>query len=164
MFLSNLALYFYYIWIDPAPLHRYFNGKDHFYTRNATEIGTTTAGVVGKGGYKSEGRACTLSSSPNNGLSPLYRYWNGKDHFYTTNGKEIGTTKIGVVGKFGYKSEGIAGYCYNTWIPTTLPLYRYWNGADHFYTINKAEIGTIVVGKVGKFNYKYEGIACFVRP
>jgi hypothetical protein len=30
------------------------------------------------------------------GNVPLYRYYNGKDHFYTTNSAEIGTKTPGV--------------------------------------------------------------------
>lgn len=39
----------------------------------------------------------------------LYRYYNGRDHFYSTDEKEIGTIKKGEAGKFGYVFEGIAG-------------------------------------------------------
>ena len=38
-----------------------------------------------------------------------------------------------------------------------LKLFRYWNDADHFYTTNPLEIGTDVVGIVGKGKYKCEG-------
>lgn len=37
----------------------------------------------------------------------------GVDHFYTTNPNEIGTTTPGTTGRYGYKSEGIAGKIYN---------------------------------------------------
>ena len=42
------------------PLHRYWKNSvgDHFYTTNATEIGTTTLGQVGNHGYRYEGVVC----------------------------------------------------------------------------------------------------------
>ncbi len=147
-----------------VPFYRYWNNIEHFYTTNAGEIGTKTPGKTGNHGYTSEGIACKLSSSPGTGLVPLYRYFNGVDHFYTTTSSEIGTTKVGAIGKHGYKSEGIAGYCSSTHVSSSIPFYRYWNGVEHFYTTDKSEIGTIVLGKVGKYKYKYDGVACFVKP
>ena len=43
-----------------VPLYRYYKsaGVDHFYTKNAEEIGTTVPGVKGKHGYVSEGVVC----------------------------------------------------------------------------------------------------------
>nr|WP_231503762.1 hypothetical protein [Paenibacillus sp. 1-18] len=38
---------------------------------------------------------------------PLYRYYNGTDHFYTTDFNELGN------GRSGYSLEGIAGYIPN---------------------------------------------------
>ena len=35
-------------------------------------------------------------------MVPFYRYFNGKDHFYTTNGLEIGTVTNGCLGKLNY--------------------------------------------------------------
>ena len=152
------------MFLDLVPFYRYWNGREHFYTSNAAEIGTTTPGKTGNFGYVSEGIACKLSSSQGSGLAPFYRYFNGVDHFYTTAASEIGTTKAGAVGKYGYKSEGIAGYCSSTQVPSSIPFYRYWNGDEHFYTTNRDEIGTIVPGRVGRYNYKSEGVACFVKP
>lgn len=93
---------------------------------------------------------------------PLYRYWQREvsDHFYTTNELEIGTTTPGEV-KNGYKSEGIAGYCYITEVPGTLPLYRYWSSKthDHFYTINPNEIDMTTLQQSG---YIFEEIQCYL--
>ena len=52
----------------------------------------------------------------------------------TTNAREIGTTTAGQTGKYGYKFEGIAGYCYPTKHRGTVRLFRYYNHAlrDHF--------------------------------
>merc|ERR1711976_1061410 len=63
-----------------------------------------------------------LEAAPKEDSIPFYRYYksNGFDHFYTTNPKEIGTTKKGEVGNHGYKSEGIAGYCSREQLPSTI--------------------------------------------
>lgn len=137
-------------------LSRFYNGVDHFYTLDPKEPGI----VPGK--YASEGIACLISTKNGAGLAPLYRYYNRRDHFYTLNASEIGTTTSGAVGKYGYKSEGIAGYCLPSKAIGSIPLYRYYNGVDHFYTTNAQEIGTTTVGAVGKYNYRSEGIACYV--
>ena len=78
-----------------VPLYRYFNGIDHFYTRNYGELG------AGKNGYSFEKVQCKIFSYAQVGTVPLYRYWNGRDHFYTTNAHEIGTNIPGRTGKHG---------------------------------------------------------------
>lgn len=120
----------------------------------------------GANGWASEGVACKLLVYNYPGTLPLYRYWNGKNHFYTTNIGEIGTTIPGSTGKLGYKSEGIVGYCYPNHRTGTIPLHRYYQsaGVDHFYTVNADEIGTHASGQVGLHGYKDEGVACYVFP
>ena len=85
------------------------------------------------------------------------------DYFYTTDSLEIGTTTPGEIGNHGYKSEGIAGYCFPEMMSNTVPLYRYYNSKifNHFYTTNNTEIDTVTAGEHG---YAFEGIACFVLP
>ena len=93
------------------------------------------------------------------GVVPLYRYWNAgiRDHFYTTNFKELRR------GAGGRAYEGIQGYCFKYFLPgLNRPLYRYWNGKDHFYTTNAAETGTTTHGARGKHGYTFEGITCYV--
>ena len=100
------------------------------------------------------------------GTVPFYRYWNGRDHFYTTNIHEIGTAIPGHLGRHGYRSEGITGRIHDTRVWGSVPLYRYFNGrsGDHFYTTNHHEIGTTVPGVTGKHRYKSEGIAGYCFP
>ena len=143
-----------------VPFHRFWNGHDHFYTANESEVETASLH-----GYSPEGVACAIYNQQVSGSVPLYRYWNERDHLYTTNADEIGTTTPGTVGKNGYKSDGIAGYCYPTQVEGTIPLYRYFNraGGDHYYTTDSEEMGTTIHGEVGKDNYQSEGIQCFVR-
>ena len=144
-------------------MYRYWRAagpkSDHFYTANPLEI-------VGRYGYKSEGVTCLIYTSRVAGSVPLYRYYHpvSSDHFYTTNGNEIGTTSPGATGKYGYRSEGIAGYCFPSPRLGTIPLYRYWHPApaDHFYTTNIREIGTATRGRRGRYGYISEGVACYV--
>ena len=153
-----------------APLFRYWNSRvyDHFYTTNWDEIGQVIPGRSGKHGYVSEGITCLLVTRKMSydGPVPLYRYFKAHDHFYTTNVADIGKTIHGQLGKYGYRSEGIVGYCYPKPTENTVPLYRYWkpNKQDHFYTTNPAEIGTTTLGKRGKNGYISEGITCYVLP
>lgn len=137
---------------DPGvPFYRYYHHKivDHFYTTNWKELGN------GKDGWSYEGIQCNIYSSLEPGTVPLFRYWrSGSDHFYTTNLKEIGTSTHGQVGNYGYRSEGVAGYCYPDDRAGVEPLYRFYNERhnDHFYTTTLSE---------GQ-GLKYEGIACYV--
>jgi len=92
----------------------------------------------------------------------VYRYWNGKDHFYTTDSNEIGVTVQGETGKHNYKCEGILGQVYNVEFPYTYPIYRYFNGTEHFYTADADEIGTTEKGQKGKANMTCEGVLGYV--
>lgn len=138
-----------------VPFYRYYNGSDHFYTINAQEIGTIIPGSKGHHNYISEGICCQLYNTKVEGTIELYRYSNGKEHFYTTNSDEIGTVAPGSKGKHNYVSEGVSGYVYPTIHKDTKPLYRYLNGSEHFYTINAEEVK-------GNPNCRFEGIACYV--
>ena len=142
--------------------------SDHFYTTNVNEIGTSFKGLKGLHGYISEGTQCLLYTRRVKGTVPLYRYWKASvgDHFYTTNSQEIATTTPGHKGRYGYISEGIAGYCFPHAVAGTIPLYRYWKGKvnDHFYTTHSGEIGTTIPGHVGRYGYASEGVACYVIP
>jgi len=137
-----------------APFYRYYHSGivNHFYTRNWNELGS------GRYGWAYEGVACNIYPTQVPGTIPLYRYNGNSNHFYTTNINEIGTGTHGTVGKHGYKSEGVAGYCFSTDQGSgTVPLYRFYNsgGVDHFYTTSKSE-GNAATG------WTYEGIQCYV--
>ena len=157
--------------VGMVPLYRYWKSEnaDHFYTKNANEIGTKMSGQRGKHGYVSEGIQCYVYEEQVEHSVPLYRYWKSavSDHFYTTDVKEIGTITPGEIANYGYKSEGIVGYCFPNKKGKTVPLYRYWNprSSDHFYTTNgMQEIGTVTPGETGNGLYISEGVACYVEP
>jgi len=144
-------------------LHRYYNRKivNHFYTANYNEL------KRGNRNWKYEGVQCQISQYWQPETAPLYRYLlPGKDHFYTTNINEIGTSTPGQKGKHGYVSEGVTGYCFYAKKPGTIPLYRYYHGRkqNHFYTTNAKEIGVTRNGRIGRHGYKSEGVACYVYP
>lgn len=86
------------------------------------------------------------------GLVPLYRYYNGKDHFYTSFWGEL------EIGKNGYKYEGIEGHVHNKSEVGTVPIHRYWNGVDHCLTTEYGELGNCTIG------YVYEGIIGYLFP
>ena len=125
---------------------RYYNGGicDHFYTTNWGELGR---GKAGWNYEKTEGR---IYSSRVSGTVPLYRWWNGKDHFYT--GQSLSFRN------HGYTSGGVAGYCFPGDLGSrTIPLYRWYHGGrcnNHFYTTSYTE------GR--RSGYKYEGVVCYV--
>jgi hypothetical protein len=77
-----------------------------------------------------------------------------KDHFYTTSGTEHDNA----VSQFGYLSEGVACYVYQTQIAGTIPFYRLRSPlGDHFYTSAAAERKTLLAEGWGD-----DGIACYL--
>ena len=109
-----------------------------------------------------------MNVAENGGVAPLRRYWKaagkGSDHFYTTNAYEIGTVFPGLVGRHGYRSEGITCLIYTYKVADSIPLYRYFGpNNDHLYTTNAKEIGTTTPGQKGSHGYVSEGVAgyCF---
>ena len=74
---------------------------------------------------------------------------------------EIGTTKVGAVGYYNYVCEGVKFAVFQHNVADTVPFYRYWNGVEHFYTIDANEIGVTTPGVTSKF-YCCEGILGYV--
>ena len=137
--------------------------SDHFYTIDEFMYAR-------ENGYKQERVAFILLNDKVPCSVPLFRYYLNtgsiRDHFYTTAITEIGTATPGKIGKYGYKSEGILGYCFREKQRGTVPLYRYYNPDlfDHFYTTSINEIGTAVHGRKGRYGYISEGVVCYVLP
>ena len=144
-----------------VPFYRYWNGKNHFYTTNKNEIGTTTPGTIGHYNYTFERVECLIHANQVVGSVPLYRYFQYQllDHFYTTDADEIGTTTRDQFGKHGYRSEGVSGYCFPLKKPDTVPLYRYRyiHSFDHLYTTEHTLLGNLK-------KYRPEGVTCYVYP
>lgn len=96
-----------------------------------------------------EGIQCYVMQNQNADHKPLYRAWNGKDHFYTTSKNEYDNLSD------SYQREGIACFIASSQLPDHVPLYRLYNNKtdDHFYTTSKAEKDRAV-----QFNsYRLEG-------
>jgi hypothetical protein len=89
---------------------------------------------------------------------PLFRLLNSKtgDHLYTTSVSE----RDSAIASFGYQSEGIAGYVFDSQAPGTTPLFRLLNPktGDHFYTTSVSERDSAIAS----FGYQSEGITCYV--
>lgn len=92
----------------------------------------------------------------------LFRYYapGSDDHFYTTNGAELGG------GGGGWDYEGVQAYIAPLQQSGTIPLYRYYNGGNskHFYTTNLSELGTCNQGQPAALGYVCEGVAGYVLP
>ena len=163
--------------VGRAPVYQYWTGitnivvgvvgvgENYFYTRYLWEMSNhnirDTLATVGQHGYRYEGIGFYAVYFENEQVT-VYQYWNSDnlDHFYTPSADEIGTTKTGETGAFGYVSEGIAFTLFHYPALGRVPVYRYYNQAsqDHLYTTNVDEIGTVTTGQTGKFDYKCEGI------
>jgi MAC/Perforin domain. len=68
---------------ETVTLHRYYNSKndDHFYTTNSSEVKSGSD-------WAYEGVACKVYTKEMPNTTRLFRFWNGKYHFYTTNPNE----------------------------------------------------------------------------
>jgi len=98
---------------------RFVKGSDHFYTINANEHAENS-------GYRGEGVAFYTLIQQRSGTIPLFRFFNGQLHFYSTDGNE------GL--RAGYHLEGDIGFIYTESKFGTLPIYRYVD-TGHFYCL-----------------------------
>jgi hypothetical protein len=78
---------------------------------------------------------------------PIFQYFNGTDHFYTT------TYALGFL---GYGLQTKQGALCQTQVAGSVPFFQYFNGTDHFYTT------TFAPG--GFFGYQLEQQVGFVFP
>ncbi|MDD4776218.1 MAG: hypothetical protein PHG75_06885, partial [Syntrophomonas sp.] len=80
---------------------------------------------------------------------PLYRCWNGKVHWYTTNLDERNTWLAG-----GFTDEGITCYISPVPLPDTVPLYKCMLYNDMYYATSSAERDAVI----SKYGFSYVGI------
>lgn len=82
----------------------------------------------------------------------LNRYRQGSSYLYTPNWNELQDAY-----NTGWVIENPPGFVFNTQVPGTLPIFRYYRASnvDHLYTMNFNELGT------GRFGYVAEGNAGF---
>lgn len=118
------------------PTYRYYSqtDKDHYYTTNWYNL------RGGKDGFVYENVEFYMYPNQVLGTVPLYQYYSlsDRDHYYTT-----------VSGNYtNFRSEGIAGYVYNRFVPLAniAPVYQYYSLGDrnHFYTITAGNYNNFV--------------------
>jgi Repeat of unknown function (DUF5648) len=134
------------------PLYRLYNppAEDHFYTTDPME----RQRFLAQGNYHSEGTTAWICSEMRSGTKPLYRLYDGTDHFYTTSIEEMERALA-----LGYRREGQVGFVFSSQESNTVPLYRlrHPQTGDHFYTISTVEVAAST--KVG---FVKEGIVGYV--
>ncbi len=156
----------FYVFVTPpwttahVPLYRLFNGVDHFYTTDFLEAARAqvpptpvSSGIEPQGPYHAEGISGFVAVTQEAGTVPLYRLFNGTDHFYTTDLAERNRAE-----GIGYRYERIAGYLRATPANGWVQFNRLYNGTDHFYTANRWE-----VGNAEGANYHVEPSALYIR-
>jgi hypothetical protein len=106
------------------------------------------------GNWIYEGIACYVAGVPQTNLVPLYRAWNGSDHFYTSSENEYKNLPN------SYSKEGIACYVSPASLDGYIPLFRLYKGSidDHLYSTSSEERDAAV-----KQGYKFEEIQCYVK-
>lgn len=146
----------------PVKLYRLVN-KDYLYLPDPAEVQTAQT----KYGYKLEGVAGYVyppnpdgsATPPVDGTSPVYRWNNGTEHFYTADKNEKPS---------GYKLEGIQFFAYAQaadLVGASIPkgygptaFYRLTNGTIHFYTGDTQEL----LSAQKQYKYFVEGAGFFV--
>jgi hypothetical protein len=123
-----------------TPVYRYhFPNRGHFLTTNR--------GAEDLAGWQPDPAepAFYILSKPITGSFPLKRYYNGRLHYYTTEGFELPAGN--------YHFESAIGYVFPDPLPGTLPLYQYGgtNVSDYYSVVKIAVPG-----------YALRRIACYV--
>lgn len=96
-----------------------------------------------------------LPQSINIKAIPLYRCWNGKVHWYTTNADERNSWLAG-----GFSDEGITCYISPVPLPNTVPLYKCMLYNDIYYAISSAERDAVI----STYGFSCIGIEGYVIP
>lgn len=107
---------------------------------------------AGKDGFTNEGISCYVLKQAEHQTVPIFRYYNGHDHFYTNNAAELAD------GKSGYWFEEVQFYAFPFQVEGTVPLYRAMGPEGHFYTTDINEINRPRSG------VHLENIMCYVYP
>jgi len=103
-----------------------------------------------------------MEPAPHKDCAPLFMYLNKdlKDHFYTTNFKEL------YGGKLHYTFNGVLTGVYDVEHDGTIPVYRYFDDKTlaHMYTLNYNEWGkgTEIQTPEGDRGHTYEGVAFYL--
>ncbi len=141
------------------PAYRFYNPSpdhlSHFFTISEGEKN----GVL-QSGWRSEGVGWYAFSRREVNTVPVYRLFrfrNGKGHFYTASSSE----KNNIANNPDWRYEGIAFYAYTYRVKGSVPIYRlYHHGKkSHFYTRFSGEKNSAIKG-----GYRYEGVAFYALP
>eukprot|EP01087_Luapelamoeba_hula_P020542 TRINITY_DN7024_c0_g1_i2.p2 TRINITY_DN7024_c0_g1~~TRINITY_DN7024_c0_g1_i2.p2 ORF type:complete len:257 (-),score=38.02 TRINITY_DN7024_c0_g1_i2:1491-2261(-) len=148
-----------------VPLYRFWNARtsDHFYTTNRYK--NTKKGDTGQVDSIREGVVANVFTEPQPYTVPMHSYYDKKncDHFYTTERLEHKPSA-------GFEYGSVIGWVYSDPAhcsdENAVALHCYWNAEtrDHLYTSTPEEVGTEVLGEVGKNGYRYEGIVMYLPP
>lgn len=96
-----------------------------------------------------------VSESTNIKAIPLYRCWNGRVHWYTTNEDERNSWLAG-----GFSDEGITCYISPVPLPNTVPLYKCMLYNDIYYATSSAERDAVI----SKYGFSCTGIEGYAIP
>ncbi len=99
--------------------------------------------------WEYEGIQCYVASGPDTNHIPIYRAWNGSDHFYTSSDNEYSGLPR------GYNKEGVRFYLSGSVNANHVPFYRLYqpNADDHMYTTSASERDN-----ARAHGWRYEGI------
>lgn len=106
----------------------------------------------GRDGYNNEGIQCYVFKDPEHNTIPIFRYYNGQEHFYTSAAAELSNPRS------GFWFEEVQFYAYPTQVEGTVPLYRANGPNGHLYTTDINEINRPRSG------VHLENIMCYVFP
>jgi hypothetical protein len=141
------------------PVYRFYNSvsQGHFFTANPAERDNILANP--QWGYTFEGTGFVASTTPDDLLSPVYRFYNpiSQGHFFTISETEKDTVVANP--EWGYTFEGIGFYAYEGDASLGLDVYRFYNpiSQGHFFTISEAEKDTVLANP--QWGYTFEGVS-----
>ncbi|MDA8162625.1 MAG: S8 family peptidase [Desulfobacteraceae bacterium] len=147
---------------NPSPVYRFYNSAtgSHFYTISEDEKNYVLRHIPQ---FELEGVAFNAFNYQVPGTLPVYRFYNviTGGYFYTISEDEKNYV-LWHIPQFKL-DENAAYFAYNTQVPGTLPVYRFYNviTGDHFYTISKDETNYVLKYSPAFF---YEGIAYYALP
>ncbi len=110
------------------------------------------------------GKMVTMTHQFSISFTAVYRFWSPPSgvHFYTINAEE----KDHVIATYPPEVWTFEGTAYHTAAsasdPALKPVYRFWSGHSHFYTMNEEEKDGLIQNASGVWTF--EGIAFYAYP
>jgi len=146
----------------PSTIYRFWSDskQHHFYTISAAEKDYVIATWPSIWSY--EGAVYEAFTSEQSDKKPIYRFWSDskQGHFYTISAAE----KNYVIATWPtiWTYEGVAYYAYESSVPNSTPIYRFWSDSKqgHFYTASEDEKNYVIA--TWPDIWHYEGIAWYV--